>query len=1047
MSYRDKVTISFEGASLWILAGGNGAGKSTVFDAMRWTLFGAHRGGRSGNEALIHRDRERLRVSFDVGLGDERFRLIRTLSRTSRATWQIEKSNGADLEKIPETDGRDGYENWLREHIGLSDETFCAAMYLAQGRGDAILSANPVQRYEMLREIVDISAFAALHERAKTRAFELENAAKLSERVWQFAPDAPAEEIEICGEKLRELSAQLARKSARREEILRLEPLATQWENLQIQRAERQKSLDAMRFNLQDAPQIERDFARLSELETLLPLLETYEKTRERLSQNGREAQRLRARLQLENAKCARLELEFQSAQTWCNELENAQKERENARLDALSKLGELAPQLADARQIALYEQEIAELETEIATFPADLEVRIGALEAQVEQAQNQEIAAEVLRRFAREKSRFLSARESQREAQTEIARLEIALPDAKEQLKTASRSLEMAREEQTRAVQELSATTTRRHDAQSAHARFDEVRGASNCYFCGQILTPEHAENEVTRLQTTLQKAKDDEARATETSGSQNFVSQSANEKLENAQNALRNLENKSVKARGDLQNAQVSLGQASVGAAEILTQLSADFAALFDEKPSRKWDEARVFSALSGEFPSPDDLKTLQHRAENLGLWRADLRVLSAQETARREIAVRARDRKNQLAPLRARLSEAALAELRELENELQVVLQEAIPGLKSGAVPAKKAREMVALLEKSRAATERETVGLESRIAALEAAQVEIARALDGAQHSRLIAFFALEDLALGAELSRLQSEKSRLESSDLRARAAALEQAQDQISLVEGEVLRLEWAIGDVPPDARKSPQLLQNETESLKIEVESGEEERSVLQLEKAELERRRATKAELEAAHLSAQNAARQHKTLADLLGPHQLQRYLLREAENGISDEANASLDRISGGTLRLELRADDDEIAGARKTAPKILDIAVFRADETPNSTGRTAGMLPAFLSGSQRFRVAVSLALGIGRYAMRGGSSRLEAVIIDEGFGSLDKIGRGEMIDELKSLGQELKRVILVSHQEEFADAFPNRYLIENDGATSTAKLMVG
>ncbi|HEX9996066.1 MAG TPA: hypothetical protein VGB45_02910, partial [Abditibacterium sp.] len=128
-----------------------------------------------------------------------------------------------------------------------------------------------------------------------------------------------------------------------------------------------------------------------------------------------------------------------------------------------------------------------------------------------------------------------------------------------------------------------------------------------------------------------------------------------------------------------------------------------------------------------------------------------------------------------------------------------------------------------------------------------------------------------------------------------------------------------------------------------------------------------------------------------------------------------------------------------DDDEIAGARKSAPKVLDVAVFGSDGT-------AGMLPAFLSGSQRFRVAVALALGIGRYATRGGGTRLESVIIDEGFGSLDKIGRGEMIDELKALGDDLKRVILVSHQEEFAEAFSHRYLIEKEGGVSRARLLL-
>ena len=1046
MSYRDKTTISFEGASLWMLAGGNGAGKSTVFDAMRWTLFGAHRGGRSGHEALIHRDRERLRVAFDLALGDERFRLLRTLSRTGRATWQIEKSNGGNFEKIPETDGRDGYESWLREHIGLSDETFCAAMYLAQGRGDAILSASPTQRYEMLREIVDISAFAALHERAKTRAAEWEQSAKNSERDWQNAPGASGESIEVLGEKLRELSAQITRNAARREEVLRLEPLAAQWQELQSQQEIARKSLDEMRENLRDAPQIECDFARCLELETQVPALEKYVQIRERIAENARDIQQQRALLHPTREKLARLTLALGNAQTERGEIESEQKLREVARLDALFRQGEMAPQLADARQIALYEAEIAGLEAELAAFSTDLATRIEALQLAIENAQEQKIAADILRRFMREKSAFEREIELQNAVQKEISRLETTIPTTKNEAKQSLRSLETARETQTRSLQGWSAAKTRRLDCEAALQRFEEISGQANCYFCGQILTPEHAKMEAERLQNALESTKNQEASAQTLLENQNIALESAENALQSAQNTLEKLEKELEKLRGQEQNSQLSARNARANATETLRELSADFAAFFDGNASPDWDEARVDVALNHGFPSLFDFETLQNAAQKLESWRTEGRDLQNEETARREIASRTSDRKNQLAPLRALLKSAAVTELWERETALQIRLRELVISLENGAFQVQSARDAVVVLEKSRADVQLEIARAQSQIAALQAAKNEMALAVEDSDSSILAAFSSFDDARLGAELSRLQNEFSDFNREDLRARAAALTRARAQISEGARELSRLEIALKNVPHNARQAPQTLQNEARNLQLDLESDDAERREIQLEKSELERRRNAKKELEIALLESQNAARQHKTLAELLGPHQLQRYLLREAENGILDEANAVLDRISSGTLRLELRAADDEIAGARKTAPKVLDIAVFRADDIPNSAARNAGMLPAFLSGSQRFRVAVAVALGIGRYATRGGGTRLEAVIIDEGFGSLDKIGRGEMIDELKMLGQELKRVILVSHQEEFADAFPNRYLIENDGETSTAHLMV-
>jgi DNA repair exonuclease SbcCD ATPase subunit len=71
-----------------------------------------------------------------------------------------------------------------------------------------------------------------------------------------------------------------------------------------------------------------------------------------------------------------------------------------------------------------------------------------------------------------------------------------------------------------------------------------------------------------------------------------------------------------------------------------------------------------------------------------------------------------------------------------------------------------------------------------------------------------------------------------------------------------------------------------------------------------------------------------------------------------------------------------------------------------------------------------------VAVSVALAIGQYASRQ-HRPIQSVIIDEGFGCLDPDNRQFMIQELHNLQGQLARIILVSHQEEFASAFGNSY----------------
>src|SRR5262249_26096304 len=185
----------------------------------------------------------------------------------------------------------------------------------------------------------------------------------------------------------------------------------------------------------------------------------------------------------------------------------------------------------------------------------------------------------------------------------------------------------------------------------------------------------------------------------------------------------------------------------------------------------------------------------------------------------------------------------------------------------------------------------------------------------------------------------------------------------------------------------------------------------------------------KARRQQLEAQVLEVEKELRVLTQLAQLLGRDRLQLYLVRPAERQVVDHANAVLDRLSGGQLYLRLRGGEEGEAGSEQA----LELEAYN---------RTTGGQPinvAFLSGSQRFRVAVSLALGIGQYASRQ-HRPIESVIIDEGFGCLDNQGRQVMIQELQNLRSQMRCILLVSHQEDFAEAFADGYQFRlENGAT--------
>jgi DNA repair protein SbcC/Rad50 len=188
MSYREAATFHFEGSKLWMLSGPNGAGKSTVFDAITFALYGVHRGGKQNAKELINQGAPNLLVEFDFRIGDDEYRVKRTLARSGNPTYQAWHLRGPNPpageavtdgpRPIPGSDYKDGFDSWVLQTVGLDELTFTASVMLQQGKSDALLEANPAKRHEMLSQIVGLDAYEKLHARADNLRREFEEVSK-----------------------------------------------------------------------------------------------------------------------------------------------------------------------------------------------------------------------------------------------------------------------------------------------------------------------------------------------------------------------------------------------------------------------------------------------------------------------------------------------------------------------------------------------------------------------------------------------------------------------------------------------------------------------------------------------------------------------------------------------------------------------------------------------------------------------------------------------------------------------------------------------------
>ena len=280
----------------------------------------------------------------------------------------------------------------------------------------------------------------------------------------------------------------------------------------------------------------------------------------------------------------------------------------------------------------------------------------------------------------------------------------------------------------------------------------------------------------------------------------------------------------------------------------------------------------------------------------------------------------------------------------------------------------------------------------------------------------------------------ELFTWQTERADLEQKDTDRRGKELQEARLNLDILHQDKVNLEAEQARFAPAARVDPAAVQAQLVEARAADQLREKQVLDAQREHALLESQQEQRDKLRRQYLDKDGERTIQKLLAELLGRDRLQLYLVRQAERQVVEYANAVLDRLSGGELSLRLSG---EAEGEGSTA-RALELEAYN---------RCTGDKPinvAFLSGSQKFRVSVSLALGIGQYASHQ-HRPIESVIIDEGFGCLDRQGRQVMIQELQNLRGQMRCILLVSHQEEFADAFSDGYHFElQNGATKVNRI---
>ncbi len=1017
----------------FLVHGQTGAGKTTLLDAMCFALYGestgALRQGEQLRSAHAHPSLE-SEVILDFGLGEERYRVARKPSQerakkrgqgttkiSAEATlWRRTRvaDAGDDMEGEPLATQPTRVTDAVERLLGFECAQFRQVVVLPQGEFRRLLDSSSAERETILERLFDVQRYQAVQDALKLGAdAQRDRFQALQQRRTLLLEQVEAKEESVLAERVAAGEAKCralgeAQTVARRVRDAAQQRLSKGRALVQAREEwqRRDRELQALRARAAEIANGRATLEAARRAEPLDPLvdhraqrareLEVAEREAEQSGRTleGARAARDRARAALEARRAE--EGQRRAAFDECTRLEGFR--------ETIARLGDVRAQVATAERVAgerAREREAAEQER------SALDERLEALAGEREQLARLTSGVEAAR----------SRVEAARARELRLAELLDAVGGrkAKEQARDeAQGALALAQKTLRKAVQtdEALREAWRRGRAASLAAQLED---GEPCPVCGSADHPDPAH---LRPGEAAVDVPDDEALAEAETGraaAEQSERRSA-ERLGAAQSGLDALEAR-IEA---LAHALDATGESSGGALapELLMERHRE------ERAAAQQDAKRATEAVS-------QLERLDEESR-------------ARREARKAIDVRV-DEARQATEVAGRAHAAAQAQLTALLESIPEALRP--PGALDRALESSRGRaealqdafdqasRLAAAADEAAAAAEQARAGAAERVSLARAARDDAQGRL---REALLTAGFADErahrDARLGAParealIRRIQeyeeacahAEGQLAQAGEARSQSEAAWRAEagEEAPALEA----LERADVEAAATLEQAGTALGAAKSDL-AQLARVREQLATLQIELSRLGDRFAA-----LGHIAEVANGRNARNLT-------FQRFVLAAFLDEVLALASTSLHQMSRGRYVLRrARAVRDGRSQAG------LDLVVDDA--------HTGGERPvATLSGGESFVAALALALGLAEVVQRhAGGIRLEAIFIDEGFGSLDAESLDLAVRTLLDLQRGGRLVGVISHVSELRERIDTRLEVHAERSGSHTRFVLG
>lgn len=195
-----------------------------------------------------------------------------------------------------------------------------------------------------------------------------------------------------------------------------------------------------------------------------------------------------------------------------------------------------------------------------------------------------------------------------------------------------------------------------------------------------------------------------------------------------------------------------------------------------------------------------------------------------------------------------------------------------------------------------------------------------------------------------------------------------------------------------------------------------------------LQIEHIRTEKKRIKDTQKRVEHIKEEIA--DLKMLIDACGKNGIQASLIEETLPILEEKANNLLAELSDGQMTLAFETERQRRVG--EGTIETLDIHI--AD--------SIGTRPyENYSGGEAFRINLAIRIALSFLLAERAGSRVEFLVIDEGFGALDLGGRDALIKSLSMVKNYFQKILIITHINELKEEFPTEIQVTKTKEGST------